>query len=131
MEQASLEKPHLAQLADRLAKPFLISILLIAGLIIALGWRTDPSHALMVAVAVLIVTCPCALSLATPAAMLASAGALAKKGVLIRHLQALETLSKVDTLIFDKTGTLTEDGLILAKVETRIGMSELMACQLA
>ena len=85
----------------------------------------------MVAVAVLIVTCPCALSLATPAAMLASAGALAKKGVLIRRLQALETLSKVDTLIFDKTGTLTEDGLVLAKVETRIGMSELMACQLA
>jgi P-type Cu2+ transporter len=131
MEQASLEKPQLAQLADRLAKPFLISILLVAGLIIALGWRTDPSHALMVAVAVLIVTCPCALSLATPAAMLASAGAMAKKGVLIRHLQALETLSKVDTLIFDKTGTLTEDGLMLAKVQTRIGMSELMACQLA
>jgi Cu2+-exporting ATPase len=131
MEQASLEKPQLAQLADRLAKPFLIGIMLMAGLIIALGWRADPSHALMVAVAVLIVTCPCALSLATPAAMLASAGALAKKGVLIRHLQALETLSKVDTLIFDKTGTLTEDGLVLAKVETRIGMSELMACQLA
>ncbi len=131
MEQASLEKPQLAQLADRLAKPFLIGILLVAGLIIGLGWSKDPSHALMVAVAVLIVTCPCALSLATPAAMLASAGALAKKGVLIRHLQALETLSKVDTLIFDKTGTLTEDGLVLAKVETRIGMSELMACQLA
>jgi P-type Cu2+ transporter len=131
MEQASLEKPNLAQLADRLAKPFLMGILLVAGFIIALGWSKDPSHALMVAVAVLIVTCPCALSLATPAAMLASAGALAKKGVLIRHLQALETLSKVDTLIFDKTGTLTEDGLVLAKVETRIGMSELMACQLA
>ncbi len=131
MEQASLEKPNLAQLADRLAKPFLIGILLVAGLIIALGWSKDPSHALMVAVAVLIVTCPCALSLATPAAMLASAGALAKKGVLIRHLQALETLSKVDTLIFDKTGTLTEDGLVLAKVEARIGMSQAMACQLA
>lgn len=131
MEQASLEKPHLAQLADRLAKPFLIGILLVAGLVIALGWSKDPSHALMVAVAVLIVTCPCALSLATPAAMLASAGTLAKKGVLIRHLQALETLSKVDTLIFDKTGTLTEDGLALAKVETRIGISDEMACQLA
>jgi Cu2+-exporting ATPase len=131
MEQASLEKPQLAQLADRLAKPFLMGILLVAGLVIALGWSKDPSHALMVAVAVLIVTCPCALSLATPAAMLASAGALAKKGILIRHLQALETLAKIDTLIFDKTGTLTEDGLVLAKVESRIGMTELMACQLA
>lgn len=131
MEQASLEKPQLAQLADRLAKPFLIGILLIAGLVIALGWSQDPSHALMVAVAVLIVTCPCALSLATPAAMLASAGALAKKGVLVRHLQALETLSKVDVLIFDKTGTLTEDGLALAKVQTRGGISKQMACELA
>ncbi len=131
MAQASLEKPQLAQLADRFAKPFLIGVLLLASLAAVLGWQQGPGQALMVAVAVLIVTCPCALSLATPAAMLASAGALAKRGILVRRLQALETLSKVDTFIFDKTGTLTEDGLMLAKVHTRIGLSDERACQLA
>ncbi|MDI9334971.1 MAG: cation-translocating P-type ATPase [Cytophagales bacterium] len=131
MEQASLEKPQLAQLADRLAKPFLLSILVVAGLVVALGWSHSPSHAFMTAVAVLIVTCPCALSLATPVAMLASAGALAKRGVLVRRLQALETLSKIDTIIFDKTGTLTKDGLKLSNIKTREGIQEHTAYQLA
>jgi P-type Cu2+ transporter len=58
---------------------------------------------------VLVVTCPCALSLATPAAMLASAGALAKQGVLVRQMKAVEALADIDTVIFDKTGTLTSD----------------------
>jgi Cu2+-exporting ATPase len=65
----------------------------------------------MVAVAVLIVTCPCALSLATPVAMLTAAGTLARHGVLVRNLQGLEALASVDTLVFDKTGTLTRDGM--------------------
>ncbi|HEY0200282.1 MAG TPA: HAD-IC family P-type ATPase, partial [Burkholderiaceae bacterium] len=68
------------------------------------------------AVAVFIVTCPCALSLATPAAMLAAAGALARGGVLVRNLQALEALAGVDTVLFDKTGTLTRDRLALRGV---------------
>jgi Cu2+-exporting ATPase len=110
MEDASLQKPRLAQLADRVAKPFLLGVLVMAALSAAWWWSTSPSHALMIAVAVLVVTCPCALSLATPAAMLAAAGNLAKHGVLVRHLQALEGLASIDTLIFDKTGTLTQDG---------------------
>ncbi|MBU3646871.1 MAG: cation-translocating P-type ATPase [Limnohabitans sp.] len=110
MENASLQKPRLAQLADRVAKPFLLGVLVMAALAAAWWWPTNPSHALMVAVAVLVVTCPCALSLATPAAMLAAAGNLARHGVLVRNLQALESLATVDTLIFDKTGTLTQDG---------------------
>jgi Cu2+-exporting ATPase len=72
-----------------------------------------PGQAMMVAVAVLIVTCPCALSLATPVAMLTAAGTLARSGVLVRNLQGLEALAAVDTLVFDKTGTLTRDGLVL------------------
>jgi Cu2+-exporting ATPase len=64
---------------------------------------------LMVAVSVLIVTCPCALTLATPAAMLSAAGTLARQGVLLRDVQTLETLAQVDTVVFDKTGTLTSD----------------------
>jgi Cu2+-exporting ATPase len=110
MENASLQKPRLAQLADRVAKPFLLGVLVMAALAAAWWWPTNPGHALMVAVAVLVVTCPCALSLATPAAMLAAAGNLARHGVLVRNLQALESLATVDTLIFDKTGTLTQDG---------------------
>ena len=119
MESASATKPHGALLADKLAKPFLLAVLLSALGACAWWWSTDPGHALMVAVAVLVVTCPCALSLATPAAMLASAGSLARGGVLVRRLQALEALAAVDTLVFDKTGTLTHDSMALATVQTR------------
>jgi len=117
MESASLQKPRLAQLADRIARPFLVAVLLAAGLAAAWWWPAGPAHALMVAVAVLIVTCPCALSLATPVALLTSSGTLARHGVLVRRLQALEALAGVDTFAFDKTGTLTEGGLGLGGVE--------------
>ncbi len=131
MDAASTTKPHIAQLADRVAKPFLIAVLVAAGGACAFWWSHDPGHALMVAVAVLVVTCPCALSLATPAAMLASAGALARRGVLVRRLQALETLAAVDTVVFDKTGTLTRDAFALAAVTTRDGVSRDQALGLA
>jgi P-type Cu2+ transporter len=131
MEAASLQKPRLAQLADRIAKPFLIGVLVLAGLSAAWWWHENPSHALMVAVAVLVVTCPCALSLATPAAMLAAAGALAKHGVLVRNLQALEALAEVNTLIFDKTGTLTQDGQRVTQVFTAQGITVQQALSLA
>ena len=123
MESASVSKPHMARLADRIAKPFLIAVLVAAALACAYWWPSDPGHALMVAVAVLIVTCPCALSLATPAAMLAAAGALAKRGVLVRRLEAFEALASIDTVLFDKTGTLTRDAMVLGEVKVRAGVS--------
>jgi Cu2+-exporting ATPase len=122
MESASTTKPPIARLADRIAKPFLIAVLLAAGLSGAFWWSRDPGHALMVAVAVLIVTCPCALSLATPAAMLAAAGHLAQRGVLVRRLEAFEALAEIDTVMFDKTGTLTRDAMILGATQTRSGV---------
>jgi len=131
MENASLQKPRLAQLADRVAKPFLVSVLVMAALAAAWWWPSNPSHALMVAVAVLVVTCPCALSLATPAAMLAAAGNLARHGVLVRNLQALESLAEIDTLIFDKTGTLTRDGQRITRVWTAPGVTAEHALSLA
>ncbi|WP_051676044.1 heavy metal translocating P-type ATPase [Polaromonas glacialis] len=131
MESASTSKPQLAQLADRIAKPFLLLVLVAAGGAGAYWWSHDPGHALMVAVAVLIVTCPCALSLATPAAMLASAGSLARSGVLVRRLQALEALATVDTVVFDKTGTLTRDAFALGEVHTRKGISSEEALAMA
>lgn len=120
MESASLQKPRLAQLADRVARPFLMAVLLAAVVAAAYWWPSSPGHALMVAVAVLIVTCPCALSLATPVAMLTAAGTLARHGLLVRNLQGLEALAAVDTIVFDKTGTLTRDGMALQCVHTSI-----------
>jgi Cu2+-exporting ATPase len=131
MENASLQKPRLAQLADRIAKPFLIGVLVLAALSAVYWWPTNPGHALMVAVAVLVVTCPCALSLATPAAMLAAAGNLARHGVMVRNLQALESLAEIDTLIFDKTGTLTQDGQRISQVMTAEGVTPEAALDLA
>jgi P-type Cu2+ transporter len=131
MEDASLQKPRLAQLADRVAKPFLIGVLAMAALAALAWWPSNPSHALMVAVAVLVVTCPCALSLATPAAMLAAAGTLARHGVLVRRMQAMESLAKIDTLIFDKTGTLTRDGQRITQVWTAEGTTPEQALGIA
>ena len=131
MEQASMDKPHLAQVADRIASPFLLAVMAAAAVAGALWWPTDPAHALGVAVAVLIVTCPCALSLATPAATLAAAGALARNGVLVRRLQALEACASVDTVIFDKTGTVTEDRMGLVGTHVRPGADAGQALALA
>jgi len=123
MEAASSAKPTLARLADRVAKPFLLAVLLSAAGAALWWWDRDPERALMVAVSVLVVTCPCALSLATPAAILASAGRLARGGVLVRRLEALEALTRVDTVVFDKTGTLSRDRLWVQTVQTRPGVS--------
>ena len=131
MEQASLEKPRLALLADRVARPFLWFVLIAAAAAAAFWWNTDPARGLMAAVAVLVVTCPCALSLATPSAMLTSAGLLARHGVLVRRLQAIESLADIDTVIFDKTGTLTEAHMGLRSVQTRAGVLEADALALA
>lgn len=137
MESASLQKPRLAQLADRVARPFLVLVLAAAAVAAVWWWPTDPAHALMVAVSVLIVTCPCALSLATPVAMLSAAGTLARNGVLVRNLQALEVLAQADTVVFDKTGTLTHDGMLVQGVqvsadltnEEALGLAAAVACQ--
>src|SRR4029078_13632155 len=91
-------------------------------------WPLGRAHAMAVAVSVLIVTCPCALSLATPAAMLAGAGALARRGVLVRRLQALESCAAVDTVVFDKTGTLTEDRMEVVLAHTPQGVDRGEVC---
>ncbi|MGQ0709728.1 MAG: heavy metal translocating P-type ATPase [Rhodoferax sp.] len=123
MESASTSRPAQVRRVDRLATPFLWFVLLCALAAALYWWPLDPAHAVMVAVAVLIVTCPCALSLATPAALLAAAGALARQGTLVRQLQALETLAKADTVVFDKTGTLTDGHPALQAVRLREGAS--------
>ncbi len=131
INQAAIEKPRLSQLADRVARPFLLFVILSAALAAVLLWDVDHGRALMTAAAVLIVTCPCALSLATPAAMLASASAFVKRGILIKRLQAIENIADIDTVIFDKTGTLTEDHIQIKAIAYKDGLSESIALALA
>ena len=113
MRSALTQRPALVRTADRIAVPFLWGVLLLAAMAGAVWSVIDPSRAVWVTVAVLIVTCPCALSLAAPSALLAAAGALARRGVLVRRLDAIEALAGVDTLFFDKTGTLTQEHMQL------------------
>ena len=109
MRDALTQRPAAVQLADRWAAPFLWAVLLLAAAAAAAWSLVDPARALPVAVAVLVVTCPCALSLAAPAALVAAAGGLARRGVMIQRLDAIEGLAGVDLLFVDKTGTLTEE----------------------
>lgn len=118
MRSALTQRPRLVQQAERVAGPFLWTVLALAAGAAAVWSVIDPSRAIWVAVSVLIVTCPCALSLAAPSALLAATGGLARRGVLLQRIEALEGLAAVDTVVFDKTGTLTLDRLELA--ETRV-----------
>ncbi len=116
MDRAQTEKPKIAQLADRVARWF-VSALLVLAAVVALAWYAiDPSRALWITVAVLVVTCPCALSLATPAALTAATGTLFRRGVLVTRGHALETLAAATHFVFDKTGTLTEGRMALIDV---------------
>ncbi len=109
--EATLLRPSASASADRWATPFLVAVLLLAAAAAAVWSVIDPSRAVWVAVAVLIVTCPCALSLAAPSALLAASGKLARGGLLLRRADALDAMARVQTLFIDKTGTLTGEQL--------------------
>lgn len=124
MERAAAEKPKIVEMADRIASYFVAALLLVAALV-ALGWYfVDPARALWITVSVLVVTCPCALSLATPIALTVSAGALAKDGLLVTRGHAIETLARATHFIFDKTGTLTSGLMSLRAVQATAAMPE-------
>jgi len=107
LERARGSRPAVADLADRVAAYFVTGVLLLAAGV-ALYWlHADPARAFGTVLAVLVVTCPCALSLATPAALAAATTRLARAGVLVTRGRALERLSAADRILFDKTGTLT------------------------
>jgi Cu2+-exporting ATPase len=117
MRGALTDRPAMLRSADRIAGPFLWAVLVLAAGAASAWLWIDPARAVWIAVSVLIVTCPCALSLAAPAALLAAAGALARRGVLVQRLDAIESLARVDVVCFDKTGTLTERQPRLERVE--------------
>ena len=127
MERAAAEKPRIVELADRIAGYF-VAVLLVIALGVALGWYlVDPSKALWITVSVLVVTCPCALSLATPIALTVSAGALARDGLLVTRGHAIETLARATHFVFDKTGTLTTGHMHLIEVGA-VGRLERQEC---
>ncbi|HRE18329.1 MAG TPA: HAD-IC family P-type ATPase, partial [Rhodocyclaceae bacterium] len=116
MERAAAEKPRIVELADRIAGRFVWAVLLVSALT-ALGWGlVDGQRALWITVSVLVVTCPCALALATPIALTVAAGALARDGLLVTRGHAIETLARATHFVFDKTGTLTVGRLQLLDV---------------
>jgi len=123
VEQAQTEKPRLARLADRIASWFVGAILLVTATTGIIWSQLDPHQAFWITLSVLVISCPCALALATPAALTSAAGALRGGGVIVRGENALEALSRATHLIFDKTGTLTEGRLGIARVHTLADLS--------
>ncbi|CAN5407806.1 copper-translocating P-type ATPase [soil metagenome] len=131
---AQRSRAPIQRLADRVASFFVPAVILAAIATFVIWYLVGPqprfAHALVNAVAVLIVACPCALGLATPMAIMVGTGRGAGAGILIRNAESLETFGKVNTLIVDKTGTLTEGKPTLASVLPQAGMSEAELLQL-
>lgn len=117
LDRAQAEKPRLAKFADLVAAYFTYGLLTLVLLIGFSWWWLDASRCLEIVLTVLVVSCPCALSLAAPAAFAAAGSHLVKRGVLLTRGHALETLSHVTHVVFDKTGTLTLGHPVLLKSE--------------
>jgi Cu2+-exporting ATPase len=123
VELAQTEKPQLAKLADRIASWFVAGILLVTTITAVVWSQLAPEQALWITLSVLVISCPCALALATPAALTSAASALRAHGVIVRGENALDSLSRTTHLLFDKTGTLTEGALAIADVRPLDDMS--------
>jgi Cu+-exporting ATPase len=132
---AQRSRAPIQRLADVVAGWFVPTVVAIAAVAFAVWWTWGPeprlAHAVVNAVAVLIIACPCALGLATPMSIMVGTGKGATLGVLIRNAEALEIMEKVDTLVVDKTGTLTEGKPELVTVLTAEGFDETDVLQLA
>lgn len=115
-DRAFAHRPRIAETTARLAHHFVLQVLILAVVVGVVWWFIDPQRAFWVTLSVLVITCPCALALATPTALTAAHGQLRRRGVLITRADALDTLSNVDRVIFDKTGTLTAGEMTLSEV---------------
>lgn len=131
LERAQAEKPELARLAEKVSSRFVPLILLTAAAVFLYWHQHEPDQAFWIALSVLVITCPCAFSLATPTALTAATGLLTSRGVLTTRGHALETLARIDELVLDKTGTLTYGQLAVVDFNTLGQMSEAECKQLA
>lgn len=131
VERAGQGKPVIAQWADRVAAWFVAGLLLLALAVFMFWLWHDASRAWPVAIAVLVVSCPCALSLATPSALAAATNRLLHQGVLVIQPHVLETLHRVTHVVFDKTGTLTEGRPVIRQLSTFSPHTETQALHIA
>lgn len=120
-EQAALARPGITALTDRVARWFVTGLLIFASAVGLIWLQIDASQALPIAIAVLVVSCPCALSLATPAALAAASGHALARGLVLSRGDALESIAAATDVVFDKTGTLTEGQPGLVAVEPVVG----------
>jgi Cu2+-exporting ATPase len=116
LERAQNEKPAITHLADRVASWFVGTVLVVAAAVGFYWWQQAPEHWLPILVSMLVVTCPCALSLATPTAISAATGTMLGHGLLIIGNHSLETLARSSHVIFDKTGTLTFGTPVITRI---------------
>lgn len=133
LARAQLSKPRMAQLADRLATYFVVAVLgLAAATYLYWRWFTgQPDHAFWVMLSVLVVSCPCALSLATPTALTAAANQLRRRGLLVSNGEVWEKAGTITDVVFDKTGTLTKGELTVAEVLPLAGVTPAACLQIA
>ncbi len=130
-EQAQAHRPPLARTADRIAAWFVLAMLATAT-IVFLAWHArDPSRALEVTLSLLAISCPCAMSLAVPAALASANGALARLGMLPVSADALDRLARIDHIVFDKTGTLSDGSPVLDGISTSDAMDRDTALRIA
>ncbi|MGL6261794.1 heavy metal translocating P-type ATPase [Vibrio sp. WXL210] len=120
-DSAELSKPRIAEVADVVARYFVAAILLISAVTYWYWSQTRPDDAFWIMLSVLVATCPCALSLATPTALTCATSQMSGLGILLRKNHVFETLCKVNHLVVDKTGTLTEGNIEIAKVRIEPG----------
>ena len=117
LEDAQAGRPRIARKAEIASRWFVWSLLAVAAAVGLAWWMIEPDRAFWIVVSLLIVTCPCALALATPTALVVATGELSKRGVLMARGEALETVAHADRVVFDKTGTLTKGELQLGAWE--------------
>ncbi len=117
LDRAQQDKPAIAMLTDSIASYFIATVLAISSSVFIYWYLAGAPDAFFIALSVLVVTCPCALSLATPTALTAATASLREKGVLITKGHVIETLNKVTTVAFDKTGTLTSGNMQIANIK--------------
>ncbi len=124
LERAQRDKPRLTALAERTSAWF-VGVLLLLAIATATTWAfVNPAHIIPATLAVLVIACPCALSLAIPTALTAATGALMRRGLVVTRSSALELLARARVVVFDKTGTLTEGHLSLVRIVPRADRTE-------
>jgi len=117
LDRASAEKPKIALMADIIAQYFVAAVLILAATVFTAWYFIDADRAFWVTLSVLVATCPCALSLATPTALTAATGSLRKAGILITRGHVMESITRSKRIVFDKTGTLTLGQLSIEQVQ--------------